>query len=104
MKLTRSIPAALPITLLASVLVALPTARAGPPEGNGIVEPRTLLCPNTITGGIYIAGCLPSVNPPASKIDQRGLNQVPLLYGIPCTGSNFGKCIGLSRLPSATPY
>lgn len=54
------------------------------------------LCPNTITGGIYIAGCLPSVNPPADRVNLRGPDQLATIYGIPCTGAD---CIGLSRLP-----
>lgn len=102
MRLLTIIRAMTPMMLAASVFVAAPIAGAQFSDGNGVGSQQSV-CPNTITGRIYIAGCLPSVNPPASAVSERGTGQVPLLYGIPCTGSNFGKCIGLSRLPATTP-
>ena len=88
---------ALPIAVLFSLFAVLPSAVAGASNGDGD-DTHSLVCPNTITGGIYIAGCLPSVNPPVSKVDDRGTDQVATLYGIPCTGTNIGKCLGLSRI------
>ncbi len=58
-------------------------------------------CPGNVSESLVIQGCLPSVDPPADGLDLRGPNQVPKVDGIPCTGSNTGTCIGLSRLPSA---
>lgn len=98
MRLLNLVRTSIPIAFVPILFGAAPVAYAESPVSGD--DP--LVCPKTITGGIYIAGCLPSVNPPASTVDIRGPNQVPLLYGIPCTGTNFGKCIGLSRLPSAT--
>lgn len=92
----------IPMTLGMSIFLALPSAHPQSPDENGGGS-APLVCPQTITGGIYIAGCLPSVRPPVNRVDDRGRDQVPLLYGVPCTGSNIGKCIGLSRLPTATP-
>lgn len=88
---------AIPIALLFGIFTVLSgtVAQASSDDGN---DTHSLVCPNSITGGIYIAGCLPSVNPPASKVNNRGTDQVATLYGIPCTGQNIGKCLGLSRI------
>jgi len=63
--------------------------------------PQGLVCPNTITGQIFIVHCIPDVNPPPHAVNLRGPNQVATLYGIPCTGANTNTCIGLSRLQTA---
>ena len=94
MKVLHLARSLIPIALLASGVVAVSSAQAEPSEV-GDAGTGSTVCPNTITGGIYIAGCLPSVKPPASKVDLRGPDQVATLYGIPCTGAD---CIGLSRL------
>ena len=72
--LTRSL---IPIALLASGVVAISSAQAEPQVLDG--GPGSTVCPNSITGGIFIAGCLPSVKPPASKVDLRGPDQVATL-------------------------
>jgi hypothetical protein len=58
-------------------------------------------CPGNETQSVVVQGCLPSTQPPADDLDLRGPDEVPTINGIPCTGSNTGTCIGLSRLPSA---
>ncbi|ULE34387.1 hypothetical protein [Mycobacterium sp. IDR2000157661] len=52
------------------------------------------ICPNSMTDSIWIAGCLPSIDPPPQYVDERGPDQLPALYGIPCSGND---CLGLSR-------
>jgi hypothetical protein len=77
----------------APVVAALATAG----DGNATYQ-SVQTCPNALTEEIFVAGCLPSVSPPESAVDLRGTGELPTLYGIPCTGSNSGQCIGLSRL------
>jgi hypothetical protein len=60
----------------------------------------SLPCPGNVAASVVVQGCLPSTQAPADSLDTRGPNQVPKVRGIPCTGSNIGTCIGLSRLPS----
>jgi hypothetical protein len=69
----------------------------------GVAEAQApdMPCPGNIAESLVIQGCLPSTSPPADELDLRGPDEVPKLYGIPCTGANTGTCIGLSRLPSA---
>lgn len=81
--------------LTAAVIGAAATV---PVAGAVMVAPRTATvaqeCPNSLTESIWVAGCLPGVDPPADMVDQRGPNQLPTLRGIPC-GTD---CLGLSRV------
>jgi hypothetical protein len=77
--------------------LAMPSAQADAGDLIG----TDLVCPNSVTGHIFVAGCLPSVNPPPGAVGYRGPDQLATLYGIPCTGSNTNTCIGLSRLQTA---
>ncbi|RDH74206.1 intersectin-EH binding protein Ibp1 [Mycolicibacterium moriokaense] len=72
-------------------------AAAGPAQA----AVPSLPCPGNVSGSVVVQGCLPSTNASADALEMRGPNQVPKVKGIPCTGSNTGTCIGLSRLPSA---
>lgn len=51
-------------------------------------------CPNSMTEGIWSAGCLPSVDPPAGQVDNRGPDQLPTVRGIPCSSD----CLDLNRV------
>jgi len=68
---------------------------------NAAAQVPDMPCPGNVAESLVIQGCLPSTQPPADELDTRGPNQVPKVHGIPCTGSDTGTCIGLSRLPSA---
>ncbi|MGV0643656.1 hypothetical protein [Mycolicibacterium sp. XJ2546] len=79
---------------LIGALAAVPAVVVVAGQTNPTLLPRAQSCTNEMTGSIRIADCIPSVNPPERHIDERGPNQLPTLYGIPCGGS---ECLGLSR-------
>ncbi len=92
----RLIPAAACLSIAGGAFGA--AAAAASPAGANVSD---MPCPGNVAESLVIQGCLPSTDPPADSLDMRGPDQVPKLRGIPCTGSNSGTCIGLSRLPSA---
>ncbi len=94
--MSKMMPAALFASLAASA-AGFAVATAADAGANVSDMP----CPGSVTEALVIEGCLPSTDPSADSLDMRGPNQVPEVNGIPCTGSNTGTCIGLSRLPSA---
>ena len=51
-------------------------------------------CPNSMTEGIWSAGCLPGVDPPADAVDNRGPDQLPTVRGIPCSSD----CLDINRV------
>ena len=70
------------------------TAVAAAAQPNQTPQHFAQICPNSMTSSIWIAGCLPSIDPPPRYVDDRGPGQLPTLYGIPCSGND---CLGLSR-------
>ena len=90
----RYLPAAALMGALCASGASLATA------GTAVAQTDTP-CPGNETSSVVVQGCLPSTAPSPDALDQRGPNQVPKIDGIPCTGTNTGTCIGLSRLPSA---
>jgi hypothetical protein len=93
---TRLVPAAACLSIGGGAL-ATSIVMASPAAANSPGMP----CPGNVAESLVIQGCLPSTDAPPDSLDMRGPDQVPKLDGIPCTGSNTGTCIGLSRLPSA---
>ena len=93
---TRLVPAAALVSFAATTfgLAVATAAEAG-------AQVPDMPCPGNVSEALVIQGCLPSTNLPNESLDMRGPDEVPKINGIPCTGSNTGTCIGLSRLPSA---
>lgn len=51
-------------------------------------------CPNSMTEGVWSAGCLPGIDAPSDAVDNRGPNQLPTVRGIPCSSD----CLDINRV------
>ena len=79
----------------APVIVALAAPSAGP-------VPAVAACPAGETVNVATGACAPE--PVSGEISQStpgNSNSLPEVNGIPCTGADTGKCIGLQEVQEA---
>jgi hypothetical protein len=75
----------------APVMVALAAPSAGP-------VPAVAACPAGEKVNVATGACEPGTSGEISQSTPGDNNSVPEVNGIPCTGADTGKCIGLQEV------